>query len=66
MQVVSLNPHHFGAWHGLGLCYPALGYFRPAMAAPTLRYAAFEKALSIQPFAAINQKLILECTLHLS
>ncbi|MEM8780692.1 MAG: tetratricopeptide repeat protein [Cyanobacteria bacterium P01_G01_bin.49] len=54
-QVVQLNPHHFGAWHGLGLCLLALGQYREAI-------AAFRQALDVQPYALINQKLILECT----
>ncbi len=59
LQVVQLNQFHFGAWHGLGLCHAALGDYRDAI-------AAFRKALKIQPYALINQKLILECTAKLS
>lgn len=59
LQVVHLNQFHFGAWHGLGLCQAALGDYRDAI-------AAFRKALSIQPYALINQKLILECTARLT
>lgn len=58
-MVTQLNPHHFGAWHGMGLCHAALGNFREAI-------QAFRKALEIQPYALINQKLILECTARLS
>lgn len=58
-QVTELNPVHFGAWHGMGLCYAALGKHRDAI-------RAFQKALEIQPYALINQKLILECTALLS
>lgn len=57
--VVALNPIHFGAWHGLGLCHIALGEYAAAI-------QAFRKALEIQPYAAVNQRLILECTLRLS
>ncbi|WP_265262761.1 tetratricopeptide repeat protein [Spirulina subsalsa] len=57
-KVVELNPIHFGAWHGLGLCYAAVGKYKPAI-------HAFRKALEIQPYATINQKLILECTMRL-
>ncbi|MDY7016207.1 MAG: tetratricopeptide repeat protein [Cyanobacteriota bacterium] len=57
-EVVRLNPVHFGAWHGLGLCQAALGNYRDAI-------AAFQKALDLQPYASVNQKLILECTMHL-
>ena len=58
-QVVKLNPIHFGAWHGLGLCHAALGDYLAAI-------EAFRKALEIQPHALINQKLILECTARLN
>ena len=58
-EVLKLNPVHFGALHGLGLCYAALGEYRAAI-------QAFRKALDIQPYAIINQKLILECTARLS
>ena len=58
-QVVKLNPFHFGAWHGLGLCHAALGDYQAAI-------AAFRKALEIQPYALVNQKLILECTARLN
>ncbi len=58
-QVVQLNPMHFGAWHGLGLCQAALGEYRQAI-------AAFQQALQIQPHATFNQQLILECMLHLN
>ncbi|MDB9314342.1 tetratricopeptide repeat protein [Spirulina sp. CS-785/01] len=58
-KVVKLNPNHFGAWHGLGLCYAALEEYHKAI-------EAFNKALEIQPYATINQKLILECTVRLN
>jgi tetratricopeptide (TPR) repeat protein len=58
-KVVKLNPLHFGAWHGLGLCYFALGNYLEAI-------AAFREALVIQPHSLVNQKLILECTAKLS
>lgn len=57
--VIKLNPVHFGALHGLGLSYAALGEYRAAI-------QAFRQALSIQPHALINQRLILECTARLS
>lgn len=59
LEVLKLNPVHFGALHGLGLCYAALGQYRAAI-------QAFRKALAIQPYALVNQKLILECTARLS
>jgi len=58
-EVVRLNPIHFGALHGLGLCYIALGNYSAAI-------QAFHAALNVQPFSLENQRLILECTLKLS
>lgn len=58
-MVVSLNPYHFGAFHGLGLCHAALGGYGAAI-------GAFRQALELQPYALINQRLILECTVHLT
>jgi tetratricopeptide (TPR) repeat protein len=58
-QVLSLIPYHFGALHGLGLCQAAVGNHRTAI-------QTFHRALEIQPFAVINQRLILECTAQLS
>ncbi|MCF2972456.1 tetratricopeptide repeat protein [Synechococcus sp. Nb3U1] len=58
-MVVKLCPIHFGAWHGLGLCRAAMQDYRGAI-------AAFQKALDIQPYALINQRLLLECTALLS
>ncbi|MGF1496002.1 MAG: tetratricopeptide repeat protein [Elainellaceae cyanobacterium] len=57
--VVELAPFHFGALHGMGLCHAALGNYQLAI-------RAFRRALDIQPYALINQKLILECTARLS
>lgn len=54
-RVVQLNPIHFGALHGMGLCYAALGNYREAI-------HAFRQALEIQPYSIENQRLILECT----
>lgn len=58
-QTIHLVPYHFGALHGLGLCYMALNDYREAI-------QAFQQALDIQPYALVNQKLILECTVHLN
>ncbi|MBW4466411.1 MAG: tetratricopeptide repeat protein [Pegethrix bostrychoides GSE-TBD4-15B] len=58
-QVIALNPIHFGAIHGMGLCYAALGEYLPAI-------QAFRRALDLQPHALVNQKMILECTARLS
>ena len=56
---IKLNPVHFGALHGSGLCHAALGEYSAAI-------QAFRQALEIQPYALVNQKLILECTARLS
>ncbi|MBW4561383.1 MAG: tetratricopeptide repeat protein [Mojavia pulchra JT2-VF2] len=58
-MVVHLNPVHFGALHGMGLCYAALGEYGEAI-------KAFKRALAIQPYSLVNQKLILECTFRIS
>lgn len=57
-KVIELVPHHFGALHGLGLCYASVGNYRDAI-------QCFRKTLEIQPFSLINQRLILECTAKL-
>jgi tetratricopeptide (TPR) repeat protein len=59
LEVIQLNPVHFGALHGLGLCYAAQGDYRAAI-------QAFREALVIQPYSLENQRLILECTAQLS
>jgi tetratricopeptide (TPR) repeat protein len=58
-KAIELNPVHFGALHGLGLCHAALGNYSAAI-------RAFHSALDIQPHAIENQRLILECTARLS
>jgi tetratricopeptide (TPR) repeat protein len=58
-MVLKLNPSHFGALHGLGLCHAALGNYLEAI-------KVFRRALEIQPYAIENQRLILECTARLS
>jgi tetratricopeptide (TPR) repeat protein len=58
-MVVQINPIHFGALHGMGLCYAALGRYGEAI-------RVFKRALEIQPYSLVNQKLILECTYRLS
>jgi tetratricopeptide (TPR) repeat protein len=57
-MVLRINPVHFGALHGLGLCHAALGNYSAAI-------RAFRSALDIQPHAIENQRLILECTARL-
>ncbi len=59
LEAIRLNPVHFGALHGLGLCYASLEDYTAAI-------QAFRKALEIQPHALVNQQLILECTARLN
>lgn len=40
--VLDLNPHHFGAASGMGMCYMGLDDYQAAL-------AAFESALAINP-----------------
>ena len=51
---LKLNPAHFGAWNGLGLCHMALSEHSEAI-------AAFRKALDIQPHSLENKRMLLEC-----
>jgi tetratricopeptide (TPR) repeat protein len=43
----------------MGLSYAAIGEYEKAI-------KALRRALDIQPFSLVNQKLILECTMRLS
>ncbi len=58
-MVIQLNPIHFGALHGLGLSYAAVGQYSRAI-------RAFHRALKVQPHSIENQRFILECTARLS
>ena len=51
---LRMNPHHFGAWHGMGLCLFKLARYPEAI-------ENFKEALKIQPYANINQKYIAAC-----
>ncbi|MGF1459153.1 MAG: tetratricopeptide repeat protein [Leptolyngbyaceae cyanobacterium] len=57
--VIELVPYHFGALHGLGLCHMSLGNYTAAI-------RCFRRALEVQPYATINERLILECTAKLN
>lgn len=57
-KVVALVPYHFGALHGLGLSHSAVGNYTAAI-------ESFRQALAVQPYALVNQRLILECTAKL-
>ncbi len=58
-EVVRLEPNHFGAWHGTGLCLVALHRYAEAA-------QAFRRALEIQPFAEANQNLLADCLAKLN
>lgn len=58
-MTIELEPHHFGAWHGMGLNHLALGNYLEAA-------RAFRRALEIQPFAETNQTLLAECLTKLN
>ena len=51
---LKMNPHHFGAWHGMGLCLFKLAQYSEAI-------ESFKSALEIQPYANINRKYIAKC-----
>ena len=51
---LKMNPHHFGAWHGMGLCLFKLARYPEAI-------ESFKSALEIQPYANINRKYIATC-----
>ena len=51
---LKMNPHHFGAWHGMGLCLFKLARYSEAI-------ESFKSALEIQPYANINRKYIATC-----
>ena len=57
-KVIQIVPYHFGALHGLGLCHSAVGNYTAAI-------QAFRQALTVQPYALTNQRMILECTAKL-
>ncbi len=59
LKVIDLVPVHFGALHGLGLCYASLGEYKLAI-------DAFHQALDVQPYNLENQRMILECSAKLS
>jgi tetratricopeptide (TPR) repeat protein len=58
-KALDLVPYHFGALHGLGLCHAGLGNHLAAI-------QAFRRALEVQPYATVNERLILESTAKLS
>jgi tetratricopeptide (TPR) repeat protein len=58
-EVVRLEPDHFGAWHGTGLCFMALHRYAEAA-------NAFRRALEVQPFADANRQLLAACLAKLN
>jgi tetratricopeptide (TPR) repeat protein len=57
-QSIRLNPFHFGALHGMGLCHLNLQEYRQAA-------QAFRQSLDLQPHSVENQRMLLECMAHL-
>jgi len=51
---LKMNPNHFGAWNGLGLCQFQLGHYQEAI-------ESFKTALTIQPYADFNKVYIAKC-----
>ena len=51
---LKMNPNHFGAWSGLGLCHYQLANYPTAI-------ESFKTALAIQPFADFNKVYIARC-----
>tara|TARA_Y100001960_G_scaffold314337_1_gene378392 strand:+ start:275 stop:736 length:462 start_codon:yes stop_codon:yes gene_type:complete len=51
---LQLNPNHFGAWNGHGLCLFQLARYTEAI-------KSFQKALIIQPYAEFNKIYIAKC-----
>lgn len=51
---LQLNPNHFGAWNGHGLCLFALVRYAEAI-------RSFKKALSLQPYSEFNKIYIAKC-----
>jgi len=58
-ETLRLNPTHFAAWHGLGLCELELGHHRAAE-------RAFARALEIQPHLPRNRELLERCRTRLN
>jgi len=51
---LGMNPNHFGAWHGKGLCLYKVARYSEAI-------ESFKSALEIQPYADINRVYIATC-----
>lgn len=53
-RTLKLNPHHFGALNGMGMCLYQLARYDEAL-------TSFKRALEIQPYADINREYIARC-----
>lgn len=51
---VRMNPNHFGAWNGMGMCLYKLARYEQAI-------KSFQMALKIQPYADVNREYIARC-----
>ena len=51
---LEMNPNHFGAWNGLGLCHYKLAHYQKAI-------ESFNTALILQPYADFNKVYIAKC-----
>ena len=51
---LKMNPNHFGAWNGLGLCHFRLAHYQKAI-------ESFNTALILQPYADFNKVYIAKC-----
>ena len=51
---LQMNPNHFGAWNGLGLCHYELAHYQKAI-------ESFNTALTLQPYADFNKVYIAKC-----
>lgn len=58
-RTLKLNPHHFGALNGMGMCLYQLARYDKAL-------ASFQRALEIQPYADINRDYIARCRANLN
>jgi len=53
-RTLEINPHHFGAWNGMGMCLYKLARYEEAI-------KSFAMAGKIQPYADINREYIGRC-----
>ncbi|MDA0691760.1 MAG: tetratricopeptide repeat protein [Nitrospinae bacterium] len=53
-RTIQINPHHFGALHGMGMCLYKLARYDEAL-------KCFKRAIEIQPYADANREFIAQC-----